>query len=73
LAQQYCSWNDWRLNQAILGKNPLTSAIRERHFVVLTCALGVTAYGALAAAAASPIGALKVNGGAIGMAHSRPG
>jgi hypothetical protein len=36
--------------------------------VVLICALGVTAYGALAAAAASLIGALIVNGRAIGMA-----
>ena len=42
--------------------------------VVLICALGVTAYGALAAAAASLIGALIVNGRAIGMAvsSSRP-
>ena len=39
---------------------------------VLICALGVTAYGALAAAAASLIGALIVNGRAIGMALSRP-
>jgi hypothetical protein len=39
--------------------------------VVLICALGVTAYGALAAAAASLIGALIVNGRAIGMALSR--
>ncbi|HEY3850219.1 MAG TPA: hypothetical protein VGL87_04550 [Steroidobacteraceae bacterium] len=38
---------------------------------VLICALGVTAYGALAAAAASLIGALIVNGRAIGMALSR--
>jgi hypothetical protein len=38
--------------------------------VVLICALGVTAYGALAAAAASLIGALIVNGRAIGMAVS---
>ena len=38
--------------------------------VVLICALGVTAYGALAAAAASLIGALIVNGRAIGMALS---
>ncbi len=37
---------------------------------VLICALGVTAYGALAAAAASLIGALIVNGRAIGMALS---
>jgi len=40
--------------------------------VVLICMLGVTAYGALAAAAASLIGALIVNGRAIGMALSRP-
>jgi hypothetical protein len=40
--------------------------------VVLICALGVTAYGALAAAAASLIGALIFNGRAIGMALSRP-
>jgi hypothetical protein len=40
--------------------------------VVLICALGVTAYGALAAAAASLIGALIVNGRAIGMALSKP-
>jgi hypothetical protein len=39
--------------------------------VVLICALGVNAYGALAAAAASLIGALIVNGRAIGMALSR--
>jgi len=40
--------------------------------VVLICALGVNAYGAMAAAAASLIGALIVNGWAIGMALSRP-
>jgi hypothetical protein len=40
--------------------------------VVLICALGVTAYGALAAAAASLIGALIVNGRAISTALSRP-
>jgi hypothetical protein len=40
--------------------------------VVLICALGVTAYGALAAAAASLIGALIVNGSAISMALSKP-
>ncbi len=40
--------------------------------VVLICALSVTAYGALAAAVASLIGALIVNGRAIGMALSRP-
>jgi hypothetical protein len=41
--------------------------------VVLICALGVSTYGALAAAAASLIGAVIVNGRAIGMALSRPG
>jgi hypothetical protein len=40
--------------------------------VVLICALGVTTYGALAAAAASLIGALIFNGRAIRMALSRP-
>ncbi len=40
--------------------------------VVLICVLGVTAYGALAAAAASLIGALIVNGRAISMALSAP-
>jgi hypothetical protein len=40
--------------------------------VVLICALGVTAYGALAAAAASLIGALIFNGRAVSMAFSRP-
>src|ERR1700722_12966724 len=40
--------------------------------VVLICALGVTAYGALAAAAASLIGALIFNGSAISTALSRP-
>jgi hypothetical protein len=39
--------------------------------VVLTCALGVSAYGAQAAAAASLIGALIFNGRAIGMALAR--
>ena len=39
--------------------------------VVLICALGVTTYGALTAAAASLIGALIFNGRAIGMALSR--
>src|ERR1700728_4187253 len=38
---------------------------------VLICALGVTAYGALAAAAGSLVGALIVNGRAIGMALSK--
>jgi len=40
--------------------------------VVLICALGVAAYGAVAAAAASLAGALIVNGRAIGMALSGP-
>jgi len=40
--------------------------------VVLTCALGVSAYGAQAAAAASLIGALIFNGRAIGMAFAKP-
>jgi hypothetical protein len=40
--------------------------------VVLIGALGVTSYGALAAAAASLSGALIFNGRAIGMALSRP-
>jgi hypothetical protein len=40
--------------------------------VVLTCALGVNAYGAQAAAAASLIGALIFNGRAIGMALAKP-
>jgi len=40
--------------------------------VVLICSLGVTAYGALAAAAASLIGALIVNGHAINVPLSRP-
>jgi hypothetical protein len=39
--------------------------------VVLTCALGVSAYGAQAAAAASLIGALIFNGRAIGIALAR--
>ncbi len=39
--------------------------------VVLICALGVATYGALAAATASLIGALIVNGRAIGMTLSR--
>jgi hypothetical protein len=38
---------------------------------VLTCALGVSAYGAQAAAAASLIGALIFNGRAIGIALAR--
>jgi hypothetical protein len=56
-------WNARRIGVAV---GPGAAA------VVLICALGVTAYGALAAAAASLIGALIVNGRAIGMALSRP-
>jgi hypothetical protein len=40
--------------------------------IVLICVLGINAYGALAAASAALIGALIVNGRAIGMALSRP-
>jgi len=39
---------------------------------VLICALGVSTYGALAAAAASLVGALIFNGRAIGMALLKP-
>jgi hypothetical protein len=56
-------WNARRIGLAI-GSGAVA--------VVLICALGVTTYGALAAAAASLIGALIVNGRAIGMALSRP-
>jgi hypothetical protein len=56
-------WNARRIGVAI-GSGAVA--------VVLICALGVTAYGALAAAAASLIGALIFNGRAIGMALSRP-
>jgi hypothetical protein len=40
--------------------------------VVLLCALGVAAYGAVAAAVASLIGALIVNGRAIELALKQP-
>jgi hypothetical protein len=56
-------WNARRIGVAV-GAGALA--------VVLICALGVTAYGALAAAAASLIGAVIFNGRAIGMALSRP-
>jgi len=56
-------WNARRIGVAV-GSGAVAA--------VLICALGVTAYGALAAAAASLIGALIVNGRAIGMALSRP-
>jgi hypothetical protein len=56
-------WNAGRIGVAI-GSGAVAT--------MLICALGVTAYGALAAAAASLIGALLVNGRAIGMALSRP-
>jgi hypothetical protein len=56
-------WNARRIGVA-LGSGAVA--------VVVICALGVTAYGALAAAAASLIGALIVNGRAISMALSRP-
>ena len=56
-------WNARRIGVAV-GSGAVAA--------VLICALGVNAYGALAAAAASLIGALIVNGRAIGMALSRP-
>jgi hypothetical protein len=56
-------WNARRIGVAV---GPGAAA------VVLICALGVTSYGALAAAAASLIGAMIVNGRAIGMALARP-
>jgi hypothetical protein len=56
-------WNARRIGVAV-GSGAVAA--------LLICALGVTAYGALAAAAASLIGALIVNGRAIGMALSRP-
>src|SRR5580658_686026 len=56
-------WNAGRIGVAIGSGAAAT---------MLICALGVTAYGALAAAAASLIGALLVNGRAIGMALSKP-
>jgi hypothetical protein len=56
-------WNAGRIGVAIGSGAAAT---------MLICALGVTAYGALAAAAASLIGAMLVNGRAIGMALSKP-
>jgi hypothetical protein len=61
--QAVVEWNARRIGVAV-GSGAVA--------VVLICALGVTAYGALAAAVASLIGALIVNGRAIGMALSRP-
>jgi hypothetical protein len=61
--QAVVEWNARRIGVAV-GSGAVA--------VVLICALGVTAYGALAAAAASLIGALIVNGRAIGMGLSRP-
>jgi hypothetical protein len=59
--QAVVEWNARRIGVAV-GSGAVA--------VVLICALGVTAYGALAAALASLIGALIVNGRAIGMAFS---
>jgi hypothetical protein len=56
-------WNAQRIGVAV-GSGAVVT--------VLICALGVSAYGALAAAAASLTGALIVNGRAISMALSRP-
>ena len=56
-------WNARRIGVAV-GSGAVAA--------VLICTLGVTAYGAMAAAAASLVGALIVNGRAIGMALSRP-
>jgi len=61
--QAVVEWNARRIGVAV-GSGAVA--------VVLICALSVTAYGALAAAAASLIGALIVNGRAISMALSRP-
>ncbi len=61
--QAVVEWNARRIGVAV-GSGAVAA--------VLICTLGVTAYGALAAAAASLIGALIVNGRAIGMALSRP-
>jgi hypothetical protein len=55
-------WNARRIGAAV-GSGAVA--------VVLICALGVAAYGALAAAAASLVGAVIVNGRAIGMALAR--
>jgi len=59
--QAVVEWNARRIGVAV-GSGAVA--------VVLICALGVSVYGALAAAAASLIGALIVNGRAIGMALS---
>jgi hypothetical protein len=61
--QAVVEWNARRIG-VVVGSGAVA--------VVLICALGVTAYGALAAAAASLIGALIFNGRAIGMTLSRP-
>jgi hypothetical protein len=61
--QVVVEWNARRIGVAI-GSGAVA--------VVLICALGVNTYGALAAAAASLIGALIVNGRAISMTLSRP-
>jgi hypothetical protein len=61
--QAVVEWNAGRIGVAV-GSGAVA--------VVLICALGVSTYGALAAAAASLTGALIVNGRAIGMAFSRP-
>ena len=54
-------WNARRIGVAV-GSGAVAA--------VIICTLGVTAYGAMAAAAASLVGALIVNGRAIGMALS---
>ena len=56
-------WNARRIGVAV-GSGAVAA--------MLICILGVTAYGALAAAAASLVGAVIFNGRAIGMALSRP-
>jgi hypothetical protein len=61
--QAVVEWNARRIGVAV-GSGAVA--------VVLICALGVAAYGAVAAAAASLVGALIVNGRAISMALSRP-
>ena len=61
--QAVVDWNAQRIGFAV-GAGALA--------VVLISALGVHAYGALAAAAASLIGALIFNGCAIGIAVARP-
>ena len=60
--QAVLEWNARRIGVAV-GSGAVA--------VVLICALGVATYGALAAAAASLIGALIFNGRAIGMTLSR--